>query len=92
MVGSYQVERQPNGEIILRSGCNVFKIRLRANPGPNKPKEFLIMFKPAYRYISSLYPISESAYALDVDNVAYTLRLGSGSASVEVAKARGVGV
>jgi len=90
MKGVYQVERQPGGEIVLRKDGTAFKIRLRKNPGPSKPTEFLIMFRPAYRYISSLYPIGPGEYAFDLENVSYTLSLGSGSGKIAVTQPKAV--
>jgi len=82
MKGIYQLEKQPNGEAVLRRGEIALKIRLRINPGPNKPKEFLIMFKPVYRYVSSLFPFETGLYTFDCENIAYTLHMAQSTASI----------
>jgi len=85
MQGVYAVERLVNGEAILRQNNVAFKIRKRREPGPNKPEKFIVMFDPAYRYISSLYPVeSDTVYALDCDNVPYTLYLGADTAEIKL--------
>jgi len=90
MQGEYQLEKQPNGEVLLRQGATFLKIRLRVNPGPKKPREFLIGIKPYYRYISSLYPIEGNRYAFDCDNVPYVLSLGAGTAKIAVTMPKAV--
>jgi len=85
MIGVYAVEELTNGEAVLRQDSVAFKIRKRREPGPNKPEKFLVMFQPAYRYISSLYPVEGNAvYALDCDNVPYTLYLGADTAEIKL--------
>jgi hypothetical protein len=79
----YGLERQPNGTALLQKGPIKLKIRARKNPGPTKPIHFLVMILPAYRYLSSLYPVGEDRYTFDVDNKPYVLRLLKECARIE---------
>jgi len=86
MTGKYAVERLPGGELVLASGADRYKVRKRAKVSPDKPRWFLIRFKPYYRYISSLFETEQPGlYTFDCDCVQYCLWVDGEQAEIKVA-------
>ena len=84
--GEYAVERLPKGELVLSQGADRYKVRKRKEVTVDKPRLFLIRFKPGYKYISSLFPIGkEGLFTFDCENVQYCLNLECERAEIKVA-------
>lgn len=84
--GEYAVERLPKGELVLSQGADRYKVRKRKEVTVDKPRLFLIKYKPNYRYVSSLFETEEPGlYTFDQDCVQYCLLIDGEQAEIKVA-------
>lgn len=68
----------------LRSGQNTLYIKHRKPESitKKKPQKFLILTKPKFEYISSMYPLEPNKYLIEYQDSGYCLAMSNQEASI----------
>lgn len=68
----------------LRSGQNTLYIKHRKPESitKKKPQKFLILTKPKFEYISSMYPVEPDKYLIEYQDSGYCLTMSGQEASI----------
>jgi len=69
----------------LRSGQNTLYIKHRKPESitKKKPQKFLILTKPKFEYISSMYPLESDKYLIEYQDSGYCLTMSGQEASIK---------
>lgn len=59
-------------------------IKTRKEPSAKKPEKFIIQLVPGFKYISSIYPLTDNKYYMEYEGIEYEINIDGAWIEIDV--------